>query len=71
VRLLLRHAGRLVRPVRTQDDYVPTGFKPDGTKTFAVKGYLFRLNPSIEDQESANWVSEELIEPEYPSRKQR
>jgi len=56
---------------RTQDDYVPTRFKPDGTKAFAVKGHLFRLNPSIEDQESAHCVSEELIEPEYPSRKQR
>jgi len=51
--------------------YVPTGFKPDGTKAFAVKGHLFRLNPSIEDQESAHCVSEELIEPEKPSRKQR
>jgi hypothetical protein len=50
---------------------VPTGFKPDGTKAFAVKGHLFRLNPSVEDQESADCVSEELIEPEYPSRKQR
>jgi len=37
-------------PRRTRDDYVPTGFKPYGTKTYAVKGHQFGLNLSVEDK---------------------
>lgn len=39
-------------PRRTQDDYVPTGFKPYGTKTYAVKGHPFGLNLSAEDRKA-------------------
>jgi hypothetical protein len=39
-------------PRRTHDDYVPTGFKPYGAKTYAVKGHLFGLNLSEEDRKS-------------------
>jgi hypothetical protein len=31
-------------PKRLNDDYVPTGFKPYGTKTYAVKGHDFGLD---------------------------
>jgi hypothetical protein len=31
-------------PRRTHDDYVPTGFKPYGAKTYAVKGHPFGLD---------------------------
>jgi len=37
-------------PHRTQEDYVPTGFKPYGVKTFAVKGHPFGLDLSEEDR---------------------
>jgi len=37
-------------PRRIRDDYVPTGFKPYGTKMFAVKGHLFGLNLPAEDK---------------------
>jgi hypothetical protein len=37
-------------PRRTRDDYVPTGFKPYGAKTYAVKGHPFGLNLSEEDR---------------------
>jgi hypothetical protein len=37
-------------PRRTRGDSVPTGFKPYGTKTFAVKGRPFGLNLSREDK---------------------
>ena len=37
-------------PRRTRDDYVPTGFKPFGVKTYAVKGHPFGLNLSEEDR---------------------
>jgi hypothetical protein len=30
-------------PRLVRDDYVPTGFKPYGAKTFAVKGHPFGL----------------------------
>ena len=30
-------------PRRTHDDYVPTGFKPYGAKTYAVKGPSVRV----------------------------
>ncbi len=30
-------------PRRLLDDYVPTGFRPYGVKTFAVKGHSFGL----------------------------
>ena len=36
-------------PRRTRDDYVPTGFKPYGAKTYAVKGHPFGLNLSEQD----------------------
>jgi hypothetical protein len=28
---------------RLRDDYVPTGFRPYGTRTFSVKGHAFGL----------------------------
>ncbi len=37
-------------PHRVRDDYVPTGFKPYGAKTSAVKGHPFGLNLSHEDR---------------------
>ena len=37
-------------PLRTRDDYVPTGFKPYGAKTYAVKGHPFGLDLSAEDK---------------------
>jgi hypothetical protein len=39
-------------PRRTQDDYVPTGFKPYGAKTYAVKGHPFGLDLSAEDKKA-------------------
>jgi Di-haem oxidoreductase, putative peroxidase len=39
-------------PNRVRDDYVPTGFKPYGTKTFAVKGHPFGLGLSVEDRKA-------------------
>ena len=39
-------------PRRTQDDYVPTGFRPYGTKTYAVKGHPFGLTLSAEDRKA-------------------
>ena len=37
-------------PNRVRDDYVPTGFKPYGVKTYAVKGHPFGLDLSAEDK---------------------
>ncbi|HEV2233294.1 MAG TPA: hypothetical protein VGV68_07810 [Terriglobia bacterium] len=37
-------------PRRTRDDYIPTGFKPYGAKTYAVKGHPFGLNLNAEDR---------------------
>jgi hypothetical protein len=37
-------------PRRARDDYVPTGFKPFGTKTYAVKGHPFGLDLSEEER---------------------
>lgn len=39
-------------PRRTRDDYVPTGFKPYGAKTYAVKGHPFGLNLSEDDRKA-------------------
>jgi hypothetical protein len=39
-------------PARARDDYVPTGFKPYGTKTFAVKGHEFGFDLSEEDRKA-------------------
>lgn len=39
-------------PHRMDDDYVPTGFKPYGAKTFAVKGHPFGLGLSVEDRKA-------------------
>jgi hypothetical protein len=39
-------------PRRTQDDYVPSGFKPYGTKTYAVKGHAFGLDLSADDKKA-------------------
>ena len=39
-------------PRRTHDDYVPTGFKPYGVKTYAVKGHPFGLDLSAEDKKA-------------------
>ncbi len=37
-------------PRRTRQDYVPTGFRPYGAKTYPVKGHLFGLALSAEDR---------------------
>ncbi len=39
-------------PRRLRSDYVPTGFKPYGKKTFAVKGHPFGLDLSAEDRQA-------------------
>ena len=39
-------------PRRTRDDYMPTGFKPYGVKTYAVKGHPFGLDLSAEDKKA-------------------
>jgi hypothetical protein len=39
-------------PRRTRDDYIPTGFKPYGAKTYAVKGHPFGLSLSDEDRKA-------------------
>jgi Di-haem oxidoreductase, putative peroxidase len=39
-------------PRRTQDDYVSTGFKPYGTKTYTVKGHAFGLDLSADDKKA-------------------
>jgi hypothetical protein len=39
-------------PRRVRDDYVPSGFKPSGVKTYAVKGHPFGLDLS-DDNKSA------------------
>ncbi len=39
-------------PRRRRNDYVPTGFKVYGTKTYAVKGHAFGLDLSAEDQKA-------------------
>jgi hypothetical protein len=39
-------------PRRVRDDYVPTGFKPYGAKTYAVKGHPFGLDLSEEDRKA-------------------
>jgi hypothetical protein len=37
-------------PRRTRDDYVPTGFRPYGARTYAVRGHPFGLNLSEVDR---------------------
>jgi hypothetical protein len=39
-------------PRRARDDYVPTGFKPYGAKTYAVKGHPFGLDLSADDKKA-------------------
>jgi hypothetical protein len=39
-------------PRRLQDSYVPTGFKPFGVRTYAVKGHPFGLNLSADDRKA-------------------
>jgi hypothetical protein len=39
-------------PRRVRDDYVPTGFKPYGATTYAVKGHPFGLDLSTEDKKA-------------------
>ena len=39
-------------PRRTRDDYVPTGFKPYGAKTYAVKGHPFGLTLSEDNRKA-------------------
>ena len=39
-------------PRRVRDEYVPTGFKPYGAKTYAVKGHPFGLGLSAEDKKA-------------------
>jgi hypothetical protein len=37
-------------PARLNDDYIPTGFRPYGSKTYAVKGHPFGLNLTPEEK---------------------
>jgi hypothetical protein len=37
---------------RLQADYLPTGFKPGGTTTYAVKGHEYGLDLSTEDRKA-------------------
>jgi hypothetical protein len=37
-------------PRRIRDDYIPTGFKPYGARSYAVKGHPFGLDLSKEDR---------------------
>jgi hypothetical protein len=37
-------------PRRVRDDYVPTGWRPFGTSSYAVKGHVFGLDLSDEDR---------------------
>jgi len=39
-------------PRRLREDYVPTGFKPYGAKTYAVKGHRFGLTLSADDRKA-------------------
>jgi Di-haem oxidoreductase, putative peroxidase len=39
-------------PNRLREEYVPTGFKPYGAKTFAVKGHPFGLSLPAEDRKA-------------------
>jgi len=39
-------------PRRLRDDYVPTGFKPYGAKTYVVKGHPFGLDLPAEDRKA-------------------
>jgi hypothetical protein len=39
-------------PRRTSDDYIPTGFKPYGAKTYAVKGHTFGLGLTEQDRKA-------------------
>lgn len=39
-------------PRRTRDDYVPTGFKPYGSTTYAVEGHPFGLDLPDEDRKA-------------------
>jgi hypothetical protein len=39
-------------PQRLKQDYVPTGFKPYGAKTYAVEGHPFGLDLSDEDRKA-------------------
>jgi hypothetical protein len=39
-------------PHRLRDDYVPTGFKPYGMKTYAVKGHPFGLDLNADDKKA-------------------
>jgi hypothetical protein len=39
-------------PNRVRRNYIPTGFKPYGAETFAVKGHVFGLNLPAEDRKA-------------------
>ncbi len=39
-------------PKRVEDEYVPTGFKPYGTASYAVKGHAYGLDLSEEEREA-------------------
>ena len=39
-------------PRRVHDDYVPTGFKPYGAKTYAIKGHPYGLRLSEDDRKA-------------------
>ena len=57
----LEHSGSVATledwfdPRRLRDDYVPTGFKPHGIKTRAVKGHEFGL--TLSDQEQKDLIA--------------
>src|SRR5437016_3972693 len=40
-------------PRRVREHYFPTGFKPFGANTYAVKGHLFGLDLSEDDRKSS------------------
>jgi hypothetical protein len=40
-------------PARVVEDYVPTGFKPYGAKTYAVKGHPFGLDLSASEKKDS------------------
>ena len=48
-------------PKRLNDDYIPTGFRPYGTKTYAVKGHNFGLDPYPAGKERPHSVSENTL----------
>lgn len=42
----------MFNPARLRDDYVPSGFRPYGVKTYAVKGHPFGLDLNEGDKKA-------------------